>query len=30
MSKWIDAIEQEQLREDIPEFSSGDTVSTIR
>ncbi len=26
MSKWIDAIEQEQLREDIPEFSSGDTV----
>jgi large subunit ribosomal protein L19 len=26
MSKWIDAIEQEQLREDIPDFSSGDTV----
>ena len=26
MSKWIDAIEQEQLREDIPDFSPGDTV----
>ena len=26
MSKWIDAIEQEQLREGIPDFSPGDTV----
>jgi large subunit ribosomal protein L19 len=26
MSKLIDAIEQEQLREDIPDFSPGDTV----
>ncbi len=26
MSKWIDEIEKEQLKSDVPEFSPGDTV----